>query len=87
MIEAETGVMKPWKLGKSWSHQKLEEVRKDSLLEISEENAALQITEHKSAGFKLLASRMVRKQISIVLSQAVCGICYSSPRKLILPPT
>lgn len=44
-------------------------------------------TEHKPASFKLLASRMVRKQISIVLSQAVCGICYSSPRKLILPPT
>lgn len=62
--EAEIEVTKPWNLRNFWSHQKLEEERR-ILSELSGEYTALPTTEHKSASFRLLASRMVREQISL----------------------
>ena len=46
MKEAETEVMKPWKLRSSQRHQKLEEAGMDSLLEASGEYTALPMREH-----------------------------------------
>ena len=53
--EIETGGMQP-QAWNTWRHQKLEEAKKDSFLELPEE---ARLCQHLD--FKLLASRTVRK--------------------------
>ena len=75
-MEAETGAMQlqAEDTRARRSHQRLEEVRKESFLESSERGTAL-----LTPGFRTPASRNVIEKISVVLSQLVF---YSSHGKL-----
>ena len=55
-------------------HQKIEEARMDSPLQISERAWLCQ-----QLDFKILASRIVRQKISVVLSHSVCGTLLWQP--------
>ena len=65
-MEAETGAMQlqAEDTGACWSHQQLEEARKESFLESSEGSTAL-----LTPGFQTSACRNVIEKVSVVLTE------------------